>query len=67
MGAMTHMPAIDASRMTVEALEAYDDMMVECVIKRQRERPGGGLTLIGTNEPREVAWGDRLVSLRVEG
>jgi hypothetical protein len=26
------MPAIDASRITIEALESYDDMMVECVV-----------------------------------
>lgn len=37
--------------------------IVEQLIAAQRERAGGGLTLIGTNEPREVTWGDQVVRL----
>ena len=37
--------------------------MVERVVAAQRARPGGGVTLIGTNEPRELDWGDTLIRL----
>lgn len=37
--------------------------MVERVIAAQRTRPGGGLTILATNEPQETAWGDHLVRL----
>lgn len=37
--------------------------MVERIIARQREHPQGGITLIATNEPRELDWGDRLIRL----
>lgn len=37
--------------------------IVERIIAAQRTRPGGGLTILGTNEPREVAWGDILARL----
>jgi heme exporter protein A len=37
--------------------------MVQRVIAMQRERPGGGLTVIATNEPREETWGDHRVRL----
>jgi heme exporter protein A len=39
--------------------------MVERVIAAQRTRPGGGLTILATNEPEETTWGDRLVRLEV--
>ena len=39
--------------------------MVERVIAAQRIRPGGGLTILATNEPEETGWGDRLVRLEV--
>lgn len=38
--------------------------MVERVIARQRERQGGGLALVATNEPRELEWGE--VQVRLE-
>ncbi len=37
--------------------------MVERIVARQREHPQGGITLIATNEPRELDWGDRLIRL----
>jgi heme exporter protein A len=37
--------------------------MVERIVAAQRERPGGGLTLIATNEPREETWGEQRVRL----
>lgn len=37
--------------------------IVEQLIAAQRSRPEGGLTIIATNEPREVAWGDTQVRL----
>jgi len=37
--------------------------MVERILARQREHPEGGVTLIATNEPRELDWGDILVRL----
>jgi heme exporter protein A len=37
--------------------------LVERLIAAQRTRPGGGLTILGTNEPREVTWGDTVVRL----
>jgi heme exporter protein A len=36
--------------------------MVERIIAAQRERPGG-ITIIATNEPREVEWGDTRIQL----
>ena len=33
------------------------------LIARQRTRPGGGLTLLATNEPNESLWGDTLIRL----
>jgi heme exporter protein A len=41
--------------------------MVERIIAAQRVRPGGGLTLIATNEPREETWGERRVRLNASG
>ncbi len=38
--------------------------MVERVIARQKVRNGGGLTLVATNEPRELEWGE--VQVRLE-
>ncbi len=35
--------------------------MVEAVIAAQRRRAGGGLTILATNEPRELEWGDMTV------
>lgn len=46
------------ANLDVEGIE-----MVARVIAAQRNRPGGGLTILATNEPREVAWGDMLVQL----
>jgi heme exporter protein A len=37
--------------------------MVERVLAAQRARPDGGLTILGTNEPREVEWGDTQIRL----
>jgi heme exporter protein A len=37
--------------------------IVEEIIAAQRTRPGGGLTILATNEPREVAWGDTVFAL----
>ena len=37
--------------------------IVERIIARQKERAGGGLTLVATNEPREMDWGDVLIHL----
>ncbi len=44
-------------------LDASGMEMVQRVIAAQRERPGGGLTLIATNEPREETWGEQRVRL----
>jgi heme exporter protein A len=41
--------------------------MVERVIMAQRTRPDGGVTIIATNEPREVEWGDTQVWLGAAG
>ncbi len=41
--------------------------MVERILAAQRERPGGGLAVIATNEPREVEWGDTWIRLGAEG
>lgn len=38
--------------------------MVERLLAAHRERPGGGLTILATNEPREMEWGEQLVSLK---
>ncbi len=37
--------------------------MVERIVTRQRSHPQGGITLIATNEPRELGWGDTVVRL----
>jgi len=37
--------------------------MVRQIVHGQRERVGGGLTVIATNEPREHSWGDVTVQL----
>ncbi|HZT42515.1 MAG TPA: ABC transporter ATP-binding protein [Chthonomonadaceae bacterium] len=37
--------------------------MVEQVIAAQRRRAGGGVTIIATNEPREVEWGELRIRL----
>jgi heme exporter protein A len=37
--------------------------IVEGVIATQRERAGGGLTIVATNEPREMEWGDLRIHL----
>jgi heme exporter protein A len=39
--------------------------MVERVLTAQRTRPGGGLTILATNEPQELDWGDTIVRLEV--
>jgi heme exporter protein A len=44
-------------------LDAGGMEMVRRVIAAQRERPGGGLTVIATNEPREETWGEQQVRL----
>lgn len=36
---------------------------VEQLVAQQRARPGGGITLIGTNEPQEERWGDVTIRL----
>ncbi len=41
--------------------------MVERVIAAQRARPDGGVTLVATNEPREVEWGDTRIRLGADG
>lgn len=38
--------------------------IVESIVAAQRSRPGGGLTILATNEPRELEWGD--VTVRVD-
>ena len=38
--------------------------IVEQIIQTQRTRPGGGLVIVATNEPREEQWG--MVSVRLE-
>lgn len=40
--------------------------IVEAIVARQRQRPGGGLTLVATNEPRELEWGDKTVRVDAE-
>ena len=35
--------------------------IVEAIVAAQRSRLGGGLTIIATNEPRELEWGDMTV------
>lgn len=37
--------------------------LVEEVVAAQRARQGGGITIVATNEPREVQWGDTVVRL----
>lgn len=44
-------------------LDARGAEMVEGLITEQRARPGGGMVLIGTNEPHEERWGD--ITLRL--
>ncbi len=40
--------------------------IVESIIAAQRSRNGGGLTIIATNEPRELEWGDMTVRVDAE-
>jgi len=40
--------------------------IVEQIIANQRTRPGGGLTLLATNEPNETQWGDMLIRLETK-
>jgi heme exporter protein A len=40
--------------------------IVESLVAAQRSRPGGGLTIIATNEPRELEWGDMTVRVDAE-
>ena len=47
-------------------LDAEGVAMVQRVIAAQRIRPGGGITLLATNEPEETAWGDLLVRLEAQ-
>ncbi len=42
-------------------LDVHGIAMVEEVIAAQRRRPDGGITILATNEPRELTWGDRTV------
>ena len=37
--------------------------IVRDLIARQRTRPGGGITLLATNEPNETLWGDTRIKL----
>jgi heme exporter protein A len=40
--------------------------IVEAIVASQRTRSGGGLTIIATNEPRELEWGDMTVRVDAE-
>lgn len=40
--------------------------IVEEIVAAQRSRPGGGLTIVATNEPRELEWGDMTVRVDAE-
>ena len=40
--------------------------IVEAIIAAQRTRVGGGLTILATNEPRELEWGDMTVRVDAE-
>ena len=40
--------------------------MVESIIAAQKVRPGGGITLVATNEPREEQWGTARVRLGIK-
>jgi len=40
--------------------------IIEAIVAAQRSRPGGGLTIIATNEPRELEWGDMTVRVDAE-
>ncbi len=40
--------------------------MVKSVVAEHRKRPGGGLTILATNEPDELAWGDRTIRVDAE-
>ena len=40
--------------------------IVETIVAAQRRRVGGGLTIIATNEPRELEWGDMTVRVDAE-
>jgi len=44
-------------------LDVEGAAMVEEVIAAQRRRPGGGVTIVATNEPREVEWGELQIRL----
>lgn len=40
--------------------------IVEAIVAAQRTRVGGGLTILATNEPRELEWGDMTVRVDAE-
>ena len=40
--------------------------IVEAIVAAQRTRAGGGLTILATNEPRELEWGDMTVRVDAE-
>jgi len=40
--------------------------IVEAIVAAQRSRIGGGLTILATNEPRELEWGDMTVRVDAE-
>jgi heme exporter protein A len=40
--------------------------IVEAIVAAQRNRAGGGLTILATNEPRELEWGDMTVRVDAE-
>jgi heme exporter protein A len=48
-------------------LDADGVAMVEQILAAQRVRPGGGVTIIATNEPREVEWSATRIRLETGG
>jgi heme exporter protein A len=61
--ALLHQPPVLLLDEPSANLDAAGAQMVERILAQQRER---GLVVLATNDPREVAWGDRVIRLGEE-